>query len=134
MTLAGKADAADIGNVTALHADHTITLDAHAMTHALKVSGSIADDTIETGSGDDTIIGGTGADSLTGNAGADSFKYTSAGDSVLQVFGDISPGSLGFGRWQFIHGESLLFAGLAADVGTDGIGSEVARGLMQPTG
>jgi len=90
VTLAGKADAAGIGNVTALHADHTITLDAHAMTHALKVSGSIADDTIETGSGDDTIIGGTGADSLTGNAGADSFKYTSAGDSVLQVFGDIS--------------------------------------------
>ena len=47
---------------------------------------------------------------------------------------DEFPTGVGFGRKQFVHGGSLLFADTAAHFSADGVGGEMLRCVMQPTG
>ena len=45
---------------------------------------------------------------------------------------DVFPG--GVGLVEFIHGGGLLFAGMSARIGSDGLGCDVLRRSMQPAG
>jgi len=47
---------------------------------------------------------------------------------------DVFPEAVGFGGKQFIHGSGLLFAGAAAHLGANGLGGDVLRLAMQPSG
>ena len=58
------------------------TVDASALTSAIKITGTKNPTALTGGKGNDTLIGGTGNDTLTGNAGADVFVYTGGNDVI----------------------------------------------------
>jgi len=111
VTLGSNADAAGIKSVDASAATAGMTFHTTGFTHALTVTGTAFDDTIEAagtagnkitggdgkdtllggaghddlngGNGDDTITGSGSGDFLTGGSGNDTFVYTAANQSVV---------------------------------------------------
>ena len=76
------------GNEINISSSAVETVDASALTKAVKIYGNSSANSILAGAGNDTLSGGAGNDSLTGGKGNDVFIYTGGNDIITDYTAD----------------------------------------------